>query len=85
MKRLIKIVSLLLLFVGVSMGCSKFLDLDPPYTQDAENFFNNESEYLRALTGAYDLLAGLVILLPITLLLVEKAQLTPKDYIKLTI
>ncbi|GIR58030.1 MAG: hypothetical protein CM15mP65_06110 [Crocinitomicaceae bacterium] len=38
MKRLIKIVSLLLLFVGVSMGCSKFLDLDPPYTQDAENF-----------------------------------------------
>ena len=42
MKRLIKIVSLLLLYVGVSMGCSKFLDLDPPYTQDAENFFNNE-------------------------------------------
>ena len=61
MKRLIKIVSLLLLVIGVSMGCSKFLDLDPPYTQDAENFFNNEDEYLRALTGAYDLLAGIYV------------------------
>ena len=61
MKRLIKIVSLVLLFIGVSMGCRKFLDLDPPYTQDAENFFNNEDEYLRALTGAYDLLAGIYV------------------------
>ena len=61
MKRLIKIVSLVLLVIGVSMGCSKFLDLDPPYTQDAENFFNNEDEYLRALTGAYDLLAGIFV------------------------
>ena len=37
-------------------ACKKFLDIDPPYTQDAENYFQNESEYLNALTGAYDLL-----------------------------
>ncbi|MDP4763410.1 MAG: RagB/SusD family nutrient uptake outer membrane protein [Salibacteraceae bacterium] len=39
-------------------ACNKFLDLDPLYTQDAENFFENESDYERALTGAYDLLQG---------------------------
>ena len=39
-------------------GCKKFLDIDPPYTQDAENFFTNKSDYDRALIGAYDLLQG---------------------------
>ena len=24
-------------------GCKKYLDIDPPYTQDAENYFQNES------------------------------------------
>lgn len=45
------------LLVTIS-GCKKFLDIDPPYTQDAENFFTNESDYERALIGAYDLLQG---------------------------
>ena len=45
---------LLLIFTG----CKKFLDIDPPYSQDAENFFTNESDYQRALIGAYDLLQG---------------------------
>ncbi|MDG2343664.1 MAG: RagB/SusD family nutrient uptake outer membrane protein, partial [Flavobacteriales bacterium] len=45
---------LLLIFTG----CKKFLDIDPPYSQDAENFFTNESDYERALIGAYDLLQG---------------------------
>ncbi len=45
----------LLLFL---MGCKKFLDIEPPYIQDAENFFTNESDYERALIGAYDLLQG---------------------------
>ena len=44
-----------------SLGCSKFLDINPPYTQDAENFFLNEEDYLRALTGAYDLLQGMFV------------------------
>ena len=42
-------------------SCKKFLDIDPPYTQDAENYFQNEEDYLRALTGAYDLLQGIFI------------------------
>ena len=45
------------LLVTIS-GCKKFLNIDPPYTQDAENFFTNESDYERALIGAYDLLQG---------------------------
>ena len=42
-------------------GCKKYLDIDPPYTQDAENYFQNESEYMNALTGAYDLLQGIFV------------------------
>lgn len=37
-------------------GCKKYLETDPLFTQDAENYFSNESDYDRALTGAYDLL-----------------------------
>lgn len=37
-------------------SCEKFLELDPPYVQDAENFFETPEDYNRALTGAYDLL-----------------------------
>ena len=36
--------------------CKKFLDVDPAYTQDAENYFNTPADYEMALTGAYDLL-----------------------------
>ena len=61
MKKAIKIFSIILSLSVFSIGCSKFLDLDPPYTQDAENFFLNESDYLRALTGAYDLLQGMFV------------------------
>lgn len=39
-------------------GCSDFLEIDPPYTQDAENFFERQEDYERALVGAYDLLQG---------------------------
>jgi hypothetical protein len=46
----------LLMFVFIG-GCEKsFLDLDPPYTQDAENYFNTADDYEQALIGAYDLL-----------------------------
>lgn len=37
-------------------GCEKFLNVDPPYAQDAENFFQTKEDYERALVGAYDLL-----------------------------
>jgi len=61
MKKVIKIFSIILSLSVFSIGCSKFLELDPPYTQDAENFFLNEADYLRALTGAYDLLQGMFV------------------------
>lgn len=50
-----------LLALGLSLtqvGCEKFLDVAPPYTQDADNFFNTPVDYERALIGAYDLLQG---------------------------
>lgn len=48
---------ILLSVIGLSStGCKKFLDVDPPYTQDADNFFQTEEDYERALVGAYDLL-----------------------------
>ncbi|MGB1452870.1 MAG: RagB/SusD family nutrient uptake outer membrane protein [Crocinitomicaceae bacterium] len=37
-------------------GCDKFLDVSPPYTQDAENYFQTPADYEMALIGAYDLL-----------------------------
>jgi hypothetical protein len=55
-KRLIAFSAMLLLMVGSS--CEKFLSVDPPYAQDAENFFQTKEDFERALTGAYDLLQG---------------------------
>ena len=42
----------------MNSGCDKFLDIDPLYTQDSENYFQTPVDYERALTGAYDLLQG---------------------------
>ncbi|MEC8739027.1 MAG: RagB/SusD family nutrient uptake outer membrane protein [Bacteroidota bacterium] len=39
-------------------ACSDFLEVNPPYTQDAENYFERPEDYERALIGAYDLLQG---------------------------
>ncbi len=58
MKRLLinsKLLLLALTFLGFS-GCKKFLDVNPPYGQDAENYFQTPDDYERALVGAYDLL-----------------------------
>lgn len=41
------------LFLG---SCDDFLEVSPPYTQDAENFFLTQEDYERALVGCYDLL-----------------------------
>ena len=40
----------------ILVGCEKFLDVQPRYVQDAENYFNQPSDYEMALTAAYDLL-----------------------------
>jgi hypothetical protein len=42
--------------IFLSFGCEKFLSVNPPYSQDVENFFQSPEDYDRALTGAYDLL-----------------------------
>lgn len=47
-----------ILVVLFPLSCEKYLDLDPPYTQDAENYFNTPEDYELALIGAYDLLQG---------------------------
>jgi starch-binding outer membrane protein, SusD/RagB family len=39
-------------------SCKKFLNVEPPFTQDADNFFKEPEDYERALIGAYDLLQG---------------------------
>ncbi|MEY3085076.1 MAG: hypothetical protein RL037_1256 [Bacteroidota bacterium] len=52
---------LIVIVVAVSFlhaGCKKFLSVDPPYAQDAENYFQTPDDYDRALTGAYDMLQG---------------------------
>lgn len=41
-----------------SFACEKYLDVDPAFAQDAENYFNSPEDYELALTGAYDLLQG---------------------------
>ncbi len=54
--------SMIAVLIGVTAiaqsGCDKFLDIDPLYTQDSENYFQTPVDYERALTGAYDLLQG---------------------------
>lgn len=46
------------LFLGVFSACKDYLDVEPEFSQDAENFFNTPSQYEQALVGAYDLLQG---------------------------
>jgi tetratricopeptide (TPR) repeat protein len=55
-KTTIKLTAIFSLAILVFAGCQKFLDINPLYTQDAENYFETPVDYERALTGAYDLL-----------------------------
>lgn len=52
----------IIFFLAISVilvtGCKKYLSVDPPYAQDAENYFKTPDDFERALTGAYDLLQG---------------------------
>jgi starch-binding outer membrane protein, SusD/RagB family len=47
---------LILVSMGMFFSCDSLLDIEPEFTQDAENFFNTPEDYNRALTGAYDLM-----------------------------
>lgn len=47
----------LLVFTAITISCSdEFVNENPPYSIDSENFFNSEDDYNRALIAAYDLL-----------------------------
>jgi hypothetical protein len=55
-KKYITAILLAIIVLGSFTACEKFLDVQPAYTQDAENYFNSKSDYELALIGAYDLL-----------------------------
>ena len=44
------------------IGCEKYLNVEPKFQQDAENYFKSPSDYDMALIGAYDLLQSSFIL-----------------------
>ncbi|NHE59439.1 RagB/SusD family nutrient uptake outer membrane protein [Cyclobacterium sp. GBPx2] len=47
---------LLILTLGMVTACDSLLDIDPEFTQDAENFFNTEEDFDRAIIGVYDMM-----------------------------
>ncbi|MBT0810336.1 RagB/SusD family nutrient uptake outer membrane protein [Litoribacter ruber] len=52
-----KIYLTIILAMGLMItSCDYLLDIEPEYTQDAENFFDTPEDYERALVGVYDLL-----------------------------
>lgn len=53
----IKICSGILLFTALLVSCTdSFVDRDPVYSIDSENYFNSEEDYNKALIAAYDML-----------------------------
>ncbi|MBL0744613.1 RagB/SusD family nutrient uptake outer membrane protein [Chryseolinea lacunae] len=40
----------------MAISCDDYVNIDPQYAQDADNYFLSPSDYDKALTGAYDLL-----------------------------
>lgn len=51
-----KIVTLSFLILALSACTDDFINREPVFSIDSENFFNNEEDYFNALIGAYDLL-----------------------------
>jgi tetratricopeptide (TPR) repeat protein len=56
MKNLRSITILLIAGLFTTVSCDDYLDINPPYAQDADTYFKSASDYEKALTGAYDLL-----------------------------
>ena len=53
-KYIIKSLILTFTFVFSTSCTDEFVNIDPVYSLDAENYFNSESDYNNALIGAYD-------------------------------
>ncbi|ELR70566.1 putative outer membrane protein [Fulvivirga imtechensis AK7] len=47
---------MLLICMVASFSCEDYVDIEPKYTRDADNFFKAPEDYDKALTAAYDLL-----------------------------
>ncbi|MCZ8217262.1 MAG: RagB/SusD family nutrient uptake outer membrane protein, partial [Cyclobacteriaceae bacterium] len=56
MKLYIKTILLATSISLVSTSCDEFVNIEPYYALDAENFFKSPDDYQRALVGAYDLM-----------------------------
>lgn len=56
MKKIVKTLAIFFILAFTSLRCDDFVDVNPPYTLDADNFFKDAADYQLALTGAYDLL-----------------------------
>ena len=56
MKNLYKVILILTIGILSTTGCDDYVNIDPEYTIDADNYFLAPEDYDRALTGAYDLL-----------------------------
>ncbi len=57
MKSLLKYIAVGIFLLPVA-SCEDYLNVEPPYALDAENYFNSPQDYEMALIGAYDLLQG---------------------------
>ena len=55
-KYILKSLTIALTLVFSTSCTDEFVDIDPVYSLDSENYFNSESDYNNALIGAYDML-----------------------------
>ena len=56
MKNLFRTTILILTGLLTVVSCDDYVNIDPEFTLDADNYFKSPSDYDKALTGAYDLL-----------------------------
>lgn len=56
MNHIFKIGTLVICGLLATVSCDDFVDIDPQYTQDGDNYFLSPNDYQRALIGAYDLM-----------------------------
>ncbi len=56
MKNLLRISILSVAGFLTTISCDNYVDVDPKYSMDAENYFRSPADFERALTGAYDLM-----------------------------
>jgi tetratricopeptide (TPR) repeat protein len=56
MKKFIRISFGVVVASFMAISCDDYVDIDPQYAQDADNYFLSPSDYDKALTGAYDLM-----------------------------